>query len=534
MDSQNIVLSELTKALISSLAHKSQSTSTLEGDHFEVSQTVSFMGFLYERLRNAVEFNEEHLIRRMAIARILRRRLAINPQGKGEGENLMRELLWGRYLLPKSTSMQDVSQIQKIIDRYLYFLHQLNNQPIKKSSRPNLKKMVTDFLSCEIEETLNDALANRRASSLYFFYQSLKARIEIPGVSEEALDLYFYVAAEEAFLKNDKPYIQYHIFTLHYGPLHDHNEKEIQSIAKSFDDHLAITDKAMKNSYRDGLTKFAKKQAAPFRIFLALLDQTDNPEKILDDQAALKSLVDKVCTEKYAETGMKIRNAAIKSVIYIFFTKMLFVLVLEVPVSRYVFGELKVLPLVINTLFPPLLMGLIVTFINPPSQKNTGRIYEKIIDIITTDPGAVRNKIVLSTKSRLQQPSLLFLFTIVYVITFTMTFSLLYLLLEMIGFNIISKAVFIFFICVIAFFGYRIRQAAKEYVLETTSNTFISLLTFLFLPILYVGKWLSSKIARINLFIIFFDSLIETPFKFLIQVLEEWVRFIKARKDELI
>ena len=39
---------------------------------------------------------------------------------------------------------------------------------------------------------------------------------------------------------------------------------------------------------------------------------------------------------------------------------------------------------------------------------------------------------------------------------------------------------------------------------------------------------------RQNIFIIIFDSLIEAPFKFFIEVIEEWTRFIKARKDELI
>ncbi|KXK10911.1 MAG: hypothetical protein UZ22_OP11002000538 [Microgenomates bacterium OLB23] len=71
-------------------------------------------------------------------------------------------------------------------------------------------------------------------------------------------------------------------------------------------------------------------------------------------------------------------------------------------------------------------------------------------------------------------------------------------------------------------------------MLESKNNPIVSIVTFIFLPVIYVGKVLSREIGRINLFILIFDTLIEAPFKVFIDIFEEWSRFVKARKDELV
>ena len=106
-------------SLLSSLHATRQIRESRSGEPIEVSDTVSFLAFAYEKLRNSVEFSEEHLIRRIAIARILKRRLSIKPNGEDEGENLIRELLWGRYIRRDFGTTSQANQVQKIIDIYL-------------------------------------------------------------------------------------------------------------------------------------------------------------------------------------------------------------------------------------------------------------------------------------------------------------------------------------------------------------------------------------------------------------------------------
>lgn len=57
---------------------------------------------------------------------------------------------------------------------------------------------------------------------------------------------------------------------------------------------------------------------------------------------------------------------------------------------------------------------------------------------------------------------------------------------------------------------------------------------FFFLPILRVGHLLSREIAKINIFIFFFDFILEAPLKVIFEVAEEWIRFIRTKKEEIV
>src|SRR5437763_7273075 len=114
-----ISLSKSTKALLQELQKIKPKAKVDENSKITVSQTVSFFALVYERIRNAVEYREAHLMRRAAIERILRRRLSMNPSGENEGENLLRELLWARYFDNESLGEADVDHVQRILNTYL-------------------------------------------------------------------------------------------------------------------------------------------------------------------------------------------------------------------------------------------------------------------------------------------------------------------------------------------------------------------------------------------------------------------------------
>ena len=128
---QSPYLDSLLKSLIEARINRVRRS----GEPIEVSDTVSFLAFLYEKLRNAVEFSEEHLIRRIAITRILKRRLSIKPTGEGEGENLIRELLWGRYIKRDYGTTIQAQQAQKIIDTYLKLQDKIHQEGQVKSKQ---------------------------------------------------------------------------------------------------------------------------------------------------------------------------------------------------------------------------------------------------------------------------------------------------------------------------------------------------------------------------------------------------------------
>jgi hypothetical protein len=70
-------------------------------------------------------------------------------------------------------------------------------------------------------------------------------------------------------------------------------------------------------------------------------------------------------------------------------------------------------------------------------------------------------------------------------------------------------------------------------VLPPAQRASTAVLDFISLPILRAGQWLSMGISRINVFLFFFDFLFEAPFKIFLSVLEEWLQFMKEKKEEL-
>lgn len=533
---KKIEFSIYTKALLNTLSEieKKNKPPSSEIPKIKVSQTVSFFAFIYEKIRNAVEFREEHLIRRAAIERILKRRLMLNPQGKGEGENLIRELLWARYLPNETLTESDVIKVQHILDKYL-LLQKLTITGRSLEERKYLSEFILHLLSCEIEEQLNWVNSKINSAFLHFFYQVLKEKIFLKEVSSQLKDSYFYVACESGFAKNDLAYIRFHLFSLLYKPLKEFKKEEIEKLAVNFLQISKKIDSLIDNPFSEHLKRFVRRQVPPFLILFTIIRRYFSKiEKILSDEEELSKEVDLICREKYQEIGKRLRQAGIRSVIYIFLTKMIFALILEYPLSLYFYNEVDYQSLAINSLFPPFLMGLIVSFFQVPSEKNTKKIYQRIVEIINKEPTFETEKVTIRKNPQLKRPILLFGFTIFYSLTFAITFSLIYLVLDALGFNLISKLIFVFFVSMITFFGYRVRQISKEYTLEEKESILSPIFDFFFVPILSVGKFLSSEIAKLNIFIILFDFLIEAPFKLMFEIVEEWINFVRARKEEIV
>ncbi len=533
-DDKKITLSEYTEALLDSLNSIKPKPKPDDMSVLNVSQTVSFFALAYEKVRNAVEFREDHLVLRAAIERILRRRFSINPEAKDEGENLLRELLWARYFDNGTLGKDDALKIQELIDKYVFLKKKLLlGRPTDQQIY--LNQFLLDLLTCEIEETLKPESAERQAVFTFFIYQVLRKKINIEGIKEEEKDAYFLVSIEKIFGRSDRSYIRYHLFITLYKKLIDYKNKDLERLSIALPEIFKKIDGLINNQYVDKINKFTKKQLPPFLILFEIIKKNPTEVKtILEDKDKLWEKVEFVCREKYQEMGKRIKNLGIKSFIYILLTKMIFALILEFPLSKYFYNEVNYESILINTLFPPILMIIILGFFKVPDEQNTVKIYERIIDIIDADKSFETKVVFIPKHTKIKKPILIFGFTIFYSFTFFVTFSLIYEFLINLNFNLISQIIFIFFVSVVTFFSYRIRQITKELILDEKENVFEPIIDFFFMPILSVGKFLSQEISKLNFFIFIFDFIIEAPFKLLFEVIEEWISFVRKRKEEII
>lgn len=492
-NNQIIILSQFTQALIDAIKSVKYKSRPDDTSALSVSQTVSFFALIYERVRNAVKFREDHLILRAAIERILKRRFSLNSEGRGEAENLLRELLWARYFDNGVLGAEDTVTIQILINKYVLLRRQMVVGRDGKL-RIYLDRFLLDLLTCEVEETLKPESAQIQSNLTFFIYQVLRKKIKIEGLKEDQKDTFFLVAIEKVFGKNNRSYLRYHLFITFYKTLINYSERELQILMTKLPMIFKKIDDIIANPYVDNLIKFTRKQLPPFLILFSLIkNKAREPQTILTNKEKLWNEVDLTCRDKYQQLGAQIRNLAVKSFIYILFTKMLFAIILEVPISNYFYGEIDWNAIIVNSIFPPILMVVILGFLKVPGKQNTRKIYQRLIDIVNEDKIFETQVAFMLKKFRSKRPLFIFGFTVFYSLTFLVTLSLIYEILTYINFNLVSQAIFIFFVSVVIFFSYRIHQITKELRLEEKESIITPIIDFFFMPILSLGKFFSIE-----------------------------------------
>lgn len=524
----NMDLSPEVEGLITAFERRE----TLGGSaiRMSVSRTVSVLAVFYEKVRNAVEFRAEHLVRRASIERILKRRILLGGESKTIADNLILELLWARYIDPGLVDQNKINKIQGIIERYLV----VKNQSFKGNGKFNglIWDDILGLSSSEIEEVL--VSPTRREALNNFFYHAIRAKINLPDHSADLTNMQVFIAVERAFSQSDNALISYHLLKIiDQNWFVDIGEtgakvplflKNLQSIKMSLHDPIG-----------EHLFRYVRRQTPPFLLLQDFfLDLGDKVRTTVSDETLLRQKLAEIASKKYEEIGSKVRRAVIRSFIYIFLTKMVFALALETPYDVYIAKKIIYIPLIINLLFPPILMVFVAGFISVPGADNTQRLIERIIKILYNFKSLSEEPDIFTSKEPERRPLLTAVFSLFYLVTFGLTFFIIHLLLDKLAFSWVSQVIFVFFVALVTFFAYRIRQSAKEYEMMEKQGILEPIMDFLFLPILRAGQFLSNEISKLNLLIFLFDFILEAPLKVIFEVAEEWIRFVRTKKEEII
>ena len=488
----------------------------------KTSTAASTLAVVYEAARNAVEFRSDHLIRQAAIVRILRRRLFLGQKSEKLAPLLIRELIWARYLKDDFVGVGKADDIEEIINKYR-IVFSLTKDRV-------LREWLLDLAGCEIEESL---VFNPYPQLLINFVSaSMQSRIKIFGVEDEKIrDIQVYIATERVFAKNSEIFITFHLLkALHpewFG-------KKAAEAAKFFPTLLIIKqeiDRDLQYPLAQDIKREITRLIAPFNVIREMVVR--NPENFEDnvaDREKFNELAKETLEGLYKENRGRLMRASTRSIIYIFLTKMVFALALELPFDLFV-GTTNYVALGINLIFPPSLMFLLNIGIRIPGEENTKRILEKVDEYLYEE----KTPRIIEVGKRQKAKSVFErIFLGIYSILFVGVFVFIIWALNLLHFNPVSQAIFLFFLCVVSFFAFRVKSISRDYVYqEERTGFFASLLDFLFLPVVKVGQWLSVQISRLNVLGFIFDFIIEAPLKAFLEVIEEWVRFVRVKKDEI-
>ncbi len=501
-----------------------------------VSQTVSFLAFLYEKMRNAVEFREEHLIRRATIERIIKRRMLLNENGRDISELLIKELLWARYYENNTIGVEKIAQIQAIIDKYFFIRNEIGAGRGGREQE-KINSFILQVMSCEIEENLSPN--PRREAFTNFVYQLIRHRIVPFDDDSLTRDIQVYIAVERTFSHSDDSLIRYELLKLMLPDITQVSWKTADKILpKLYDVYLDI-EKNLYHPLSDKFRNFVKKQIPPYLILLDVFNQNKVPlESILSDEEKLKNRVDSSCRRRYEETKDRLRRTGIRSFIYIVLTKVVFAFILEVPYDLYVMKSISYMPIIINVVFPPALMAAILLTVTVPGDENTRKIFQLIKEIVSVDPQSsdiAKNAAVLGKKIKPRSPFFTAMFSALYIFTYLLSFGSIVYILTQLKFNPVSQGIFIFFVTLVTFFAFKVINITQEYLVVDREGPLTPVFDLFFLPVMRVGQWLSGEVlTKFNFLMFIFDFIIEMPLKAIVEVIDEWVHFVRLKKEEIV
>lgn len=468
---------------------------------------VATLAQAYEKARNALEYRADNLVRRAAIERILRRQMLLSKDPEVLSENLLTELKWARYLNGGDIISSKKVKLESVLKKYTTFMG---------GSVPT--EWVVKIASAEIEELFS--INSDYHQFTFFAFQVMIQKIQI---KDENLDLLTYFATDKEFAGSDDEQIAYHIIKLAGEPI-DKNK---------FEEGWRLFNLARQSEILPRIDKYVRRQMPPIVILRDIyFYKPDDFKVVVDTQEKFNVRANEVLKSQLDQMSGKIATAGVRSIVYVFLTKMVLAFGLEVPFEIFFYGQLNKLPLILNVVFPPLLMWITTMQIKTPSKKEQADLIARTWYILENFDQLKNEEDNLSSTDPENKASFAYyLFSVIYAVFFVGVFGFIYYLLGLIHFTFFSKLIFVFFLSIIAFFAYRISQISKTYSWKNHGHESSSLGDTISLPILTIGSILSQGLTKFNFLAFAFDFILEAPFKIILGFVDNWAQFLSLKKE---
>lgn len=500
------------------------------GPYIEVRSITKGLASLYERIRNTLDYRDEHLIRVFAIRRILKRRLMRGVTASQATLPLLQELIRSGYVQSENVPESTVSAYESLLQKYIALFGVVAQQ---NSGQPRFEvwDWIFTLAACDLEEHLVPT-PERKALTDALIAQVEKEDLLVRwGLTPEESTEQIVIATHRALWKSTNELISWQIFIQRIPEWKGAVTLEfIEEIGK----HLPVIKQHITESLRHGAADRLARHIKPAATTLWLLQESllkeEDPQNVLSRPGLLKEKVLATVQSFTKNAGAKLRRTLWRSLVYILITKMAIALLIEVPLDRVIEGHINVLNIAINVLVPPLLLLIFGLSVRVPGKKNDLAIVAMAEQLVYEgklglDPlrAPARYRAVLSA-----------FFNIFYAAVYITSFGAIVYLLSKLGFTILGVFIFLFFLSIVSFFGFRIREQAHELIVTRGEDRFVVFIAVLFfLPILRTGQWIARQSSKINVFLYFFDLFIETPLQAFLEFFDQFTGFVREKKEDM-
>lgn len=500
----------------------------------EVHDTVSNVAWAYEKLRQAIDYQDEHLLRKNAIERILKRRLVAGITAEAIAEPLVLELIRGRYLPNNELPVTVITTTAEVINRYIHLWTRVPTLA-DPSNTDHLFQWYLGLMAVELNKVYSPTDHEEALVRLMFDVTHRDITFAEGELSDEEKNTQIYAAIHRALLKSDGAMIRYHLFLRLYPHWTEADVNDIATLGQRLPAIRQTVEQQLIHPAGELLQRLMKKYAIIFQVFddvarkygARAAQELVHPDRVVED-------IKTAYTDRHKRVAGKIARSLIRSFIYILLTKMLIVLILEIPINRFLFHTTTInrLPLGLSVAVPPLLLLFIGVTIRPPGRKNEQAVVAKVQNLLYR--GDERHALVKPRKPIRRSTVFTYFYRAIYALVFFAVFGGLITILTQFNFTIFDQFIFLLFLTLVSFFGIRIRNLARELlVVDHRENIFTILFDFVTVPIVQVGRWISLRAPKINVLIFFLDVIIEAPFKAFLEATEGFFGFLKEKREEI-
>lgn len=503
-----------------------------------VDEIVVSVASFYEKIRGIIDWQEEHLLKRRAIERILKKRLFSKLLSEGIvsddliAESLVLELIRGGHFPNGKIEEIKIEEVQKTINKYIFIVD--NAIYNRERSKIKLYNWILGIAACEIEEILTPAIKER--ALMNYMFEIMNQRIEFSEevkISSEEKSIQIYIAVQRALFNLEASVINYYLLRYKYPEWENLSQENINYIAQNIHLIKDCLEKELKHSLGDKFFHICETYDTPFLLLGDVF--SENPmkaEEKVSNPELLQTSITNHYNQRVKTLKKRLGRAAFYSTLSIFFTNIFSLLLIEMPFNKWVTGYFfNYWAITIDILAPTLLMFILVATIKSPKKENLPAVLTEVTNIIYKKD----NKIVYKIK-KTKKKNIIFgiIIDIFYLTGFLAILYLLFLGLYKVNFPPLSYIIFVIFLALIAFAGAKIRQRSKELqVIEEKDTLFYFLIDSFAVPIIQLGKWLTNKWKRYNVIAVFFSILIDMPFTVFIEFFEQWRTFLREKKEEI-
>lgn len=504
--------------------------SVKKGETLRVPHIGNALLQAYEQLRSTSENIEDHLLLQKAILRFYNRKLFLGERTNLEvGQELVIELTQAQYLKNNSVSLSTIDAIEALIKEYIAIFDGLTKNK-GAEARENAKKWVLELLSVKTERLINNQF--RLLSFAHFAHTYFSGLIDYDRIVDKTdkikKDDYpqlLYISIQKALLKTDDANARTSLFEAYFSSKDSDNIKQFEQFNKNYD-KLAGSKTSQK------LSRLVTKNGAPLRILKSRYFDKDS----LYDVADLRN-TDKTSNgifaeieNVYANVQKAVNKGVVKSIVFLFITKVIIGLIIEIPYDLLVTGSIIIVPLAINIVFPPVFLAITALTFKLPGLANKRALTRHIETMIygNTEGYDLSLKYPRSTEKS-------YFFNTLFVIVFFVALYFVGRLLYDLEFNIVQGVIFMVFLSTASFLGYRLTLHIKEIEHISTNQGVLSLIRdFIYAPFIFIGKRISYKFSQLNIMAQILDTFVDLPLKAFVRLLRQWTTFLSDKKDELL